>query len=189
MFVYINNDTAHGHARKWTYSLVGKFSRTYSKMKKTSRTIVTIAVTAIYLMIAMRSLAPLVLNSPAVAHAITGECSGDCAICGCAPERSASRTCCCWQKKLRHKHDPDQSEVADCCKKKRRVAGSKRGYSSSPCGSGKHFAIFGGETFEQLPCCFNSTTVTIRIETISSLSNHRPADRYGDPPDPPPKLG
>ncbi|NJD91716.1 MAG: hypothetical protein FIA91_09410 [Geobacter sp.] len=65
-----------------------------------SRYITSLLLTAVYLLITLMPLAPLAMHSKRVAYAISGECSGDCAICGCSAERSATRTCCCWQKKL-----------------------------------------------------------------------------------------
>jgi len=55
--------------------------------------------TIIYLMVVMSPLAPLALASPRLAHAITGECSGDCDIDGCPLESRANHTCCCWKKR------------------------------------------------------------------------------------------
>ena len=52
----------------------------------------------VYLLIAMSPLAPLALHSKHVAHAVTGECVGDCSICGCSLE-SRGKSCCCVQKK------------------------------------------------------------------------------------------
>lgn len=74
--------------------------------------------TAIYLLVVLSPLAPTMLHSPALAHALTGECSGDCGICGCAPERSAARACCCWQQKLaRENRAPAAIARAGCCNK------------------------------------------------------------------------
>ncbi|MGC2062053.1 MAG: hypothetical protein WA610_03680 [Thermodesulfovibrionales bacterium] len=50
----------------------------------------------IYLMI---MLSPLAMHSKVFAHAMTGECSGDCNICGCSLESRVNRTCCCAVKK------------------------------------------------------------------------------------------
>lgn len=69
-------------------------------MTITSRYITSLVMTAVYLLITLMPLAPLAMHSKRVAHAISGECSGDCSICGCSAERSAARACCCWQKKL-----------------------------------------------------------------------------------------
>jgi hypothetical protein len=53
----------------------------------------------IYLVITLTPLAPFAMHSKMVAHAITGECVGDCDICGCSPESRANHTCCCAKKK------------------------------------------------------------------------------------------
>ncbi|MDD2367607.1 MAG: hypothetical protein PHN84_15770 [Desulfuromonadaceae bacterium] len=46
-------------------------------------------------------------------YAIAKNCSGDCTKDGCSPERSISRTCCCWQKKLLRKpHSIDYGNSA-----------------------------------------------------------------------------
>lgn len=63
------------------------------------RTIISLCMAMLYLLIVLTPLAPMVMHSPRLAHAITGDCTGDCSICGCAPERSASHTCCCWQNR------------------------------------------------------------------------------------------
>ncbi len=59
----------------------------------------SLLMTTIYLLIVFTPLAPLAMQSKIVAHAVTGECSGDCKVDGCSLERSAAHTCCCWQKK------------------------------------------------------------------------------------------
>jgi len=100
-------------------------------MKRSSRKIIALVMTAVYLLIMLAPLAPAALHSKVIAHALTGECSGDCRTCGCAPERSATRACCCWQKKLATKETAAatagsscnktenlaSAKTADCCKK------------------------------------------------------------------------
>ena len=73
--------------------------------KKTSHTrksrfrwISGLLMVAIYTVIALSPIAPVLLHSKAVAHALTGECVGDCKICGCSMEASESNTCCCSRK-------------------------------------------------------------------------------------------
>ena len=68
-------------------------------MKKSPRHITSLLMTLAYLLIVLSPLAPLAMQSKLITHAVTGECSGDCRIDGCAQERSAAHTCCCWQKK------------------------------------------------------------------------------------------
>lgn len=98
-------------------------------MKKSARSIISLVMTALYLLIILAPLAPATLFS----HVLTAECAGDCRSCGCSPERSAARACCCWQKKLAgakalkpaadHKSCPTSTAAADttpsgsCCSK------------------------------------------------------------------------
>ena len=157
-------------------------------MKKSSRSITALALTAIYLLITLSPLAPLALHSPRLAHAITGECAGDCGICGCSLERSADHTCCCWiKKKLQHHHDDDQEQSADCCKKKQH--GAKPVLTCGcPCDNGKTIALSGAERFEQLPYRFIEAALVFHEETLSSSHPFSLTNRHGEPPEPPPKL-
>ena len=86
-------------------------------MKKGSRSITSLLMTIIYLVIVFSPVAPLAMQSKHGAHAVTGECSGDCTVDGCSLERSAAHTCCCWQKKKHgagavHLHSDDNSSMA-----------------------------------------------------------------------------
>lgn len=84
-------------------------------MKKSHRNITSLLMMAIYLLIVFSPLTPLAMQSKLVAHAVTGECSGDCRIDGCSLERSANHTCCCWQKKQHNAHVANlHSESAVC---------------------------------------------------------------------------
>lgn len=70
----------------------------------------------IYLVIVFSPLAPLAMQSELIAHAVTGECSGDCRIDGCSLEQSAAHTCCCWQKKrheIAESHRHSNGEVCN----------------------------------------------------------------------------
>ena len=83
-------------------------------MGKSHRYITSLLLTTVYLLIVAGPVAPLAMQSKSVAHALTGKCSGDCMIDGCSLDRSASHTCCCWQKKRREasaSHDPSQSDM------------------------------------------------------------------------------
>jgi hypothetical protein len=84
-------------------------------MKKSSRYITSLLMTSIYLLIVFTPLAPLAMQSKIVAHAVTGECSGDCTIDDCSLERSAAHTCCCWQKKKHGTVDAHLHLDADVC--------------------------------------------------------------------------
>jgi hypothetical protein len=123
--------------------------------------------TVIYLLIAMSPLSTLAMQSKRVAHAMTGECSGDCDICGCSVESRASHTCCCSKK-----HQKTQTVFKCGC----------------PCGNNKLLALWGGFNYEILPCRF-AAGIEPPAETRSSSDlTHRLTSRYGEPPDPPPRL-
>jgi len=85
-------------------------------MGTSHRYITSLLLTTIYLLIVVSPLAPLAMQSKSVAHAVTGECSGDCRIDGCSLERSTAHICCCWQKK-RHEaaesRDLSHSDMLD----------------------------------------------------------------------------
>lgn len=126
-------------------------------------------------------------KSGIITRAVIGECTGECASCGCSPEQSANHTCCCWKKKLQDSHEHEHAHTADCCKKKDH--GSKTVLSCGcPCGSNKLLAFWNGGTSEQLPYRFSADTPVFRSECLSSLHCKRLTDHHGDPPDPPPKL-
>ncbi len=152
-------------------------------MTGTSRYIVAVLMGLTYVMLTLSPLAPLAMKSPRVAHAATGECSGNCDICGCSAERRASHTCCCWLKKMKQQQ---HKENASCCKKKmpHRMAMIS---SSCPCGGNKHPFLPGAETSEHLPYRFVEIVV-MDYDTLLFSSGSRMSDRDSDPPDPPPKL-
>jgi len=141
---------------------------------------------AVYLLITMSPLAPLALKSPRLAHAITGECSGECDICGCSPERRANHTCCCWQKKLRHQHEQEEANLPPCCKKKKHVGGPAL-TCNCPCGSNKLLGLWGAAKYEQLPYRFVGVEPVFLNDSHFYAVSNRLADRYGEPPDHPPR--
>jgi hypothetical protein len=153
-------------------------------MKKPFRNIVTLLIMVIYILINLGSLAPLALKSPRLAHELTGECAGNCDICGCSAERRANHTCCCFLKK---KHQHDQENVPDCCKNKK-VNKTTILTCNCPCGNNKHPGLPGAEKSEQLPYRFTEGTIALAEDTLVSFHQIRLTDRHGDPPDPPPKL-
>ena len=154
-------------------------------MKRFFHYLAALLFTAVYMVIIMAPLAPLAMRSAAVVHAMTGECVGDCAICGCSPERSASHTCCCWKKKLLHEHD--QEKVPECCRKKHRTSGPML-TCNCPCGSSKLLGLWGEGKFELLPYRFIAGVPVLLEDALSSCHRDRLHDRSGEPPDPPPKL-
>jgi hypothetical protein len=73
------------------------------------------------MLIVMSPLAPLAMHSKVVAHAVTGECSGDCDICGCSLESRANHTCCCAKKK-QHQASIARFSGDTCCAPKAATA-------------------------------------------------------------------
>ena len=152
--------------------------------KKPSSYIVALMLAMIYSLIIISPLAPLALKSPRVAHAVTGECSGNCDICGCSAERRANHTCCCFMKK---KHQHDHESVPDCCKKKKRHKMTMLS-CNCPCGDNKLPGLPGAEKTEILPYRFTEEIAALTEDILFSPHGKRLLDQQGDPPDPPPKL-
>lgn len=113
-------------------------------------------------------------------------CMGNHAQCGCAPERIASRTCCCYQQRPgvgdadRHhdgervsRHENDPAIPALC---------------AAPCGSSPKFVTASLEKLKflcigallQIPAAYALVLSPAPLETV--------AGRFSEPPDPPPKL-
>lgn len=161
-------------------------------MKQLSRTTMALVLTIVYLAIIMSPLAPLPMRSPVIVHAMTGECVGDCDICGCSPEQRAARTCCCQQKKALADrqvadHADHDEQTPDCCRKDK--APKKIVLTCScPCGKGKPLALWSGEKSELLPYRFVGGGEFPSCTTNPADLSQRLASRHGDPPDPPPKL-
>lgn len=69
---------------------------------------------AIYTVITLSPIAPVFLHSKTIAHAITGECVGDCNICGCLLEARESNTCCCAKKQQLSQNSPASGTKSHC---------------------------------------------------------------------------
>jgi hypothetical protein len=162
-------------------------SSLHNRLRPTSRIIAGI-LTAIYLVIALSPLAPLAMHSKVVAHAVTGECSGDCDICGCSSKNRANHTCCCAKKRQlqAHVHEDHDDGTVDCCKKK--PAEKKTVIACGcPCGSGKQLALATNGTSEVLPFHFSERIGIPSTDTAFSNMPHRLISRLDEPPDPPPQ--
>ncbi len=66
---------------------------------RSRRKSIALSLLVLYLVIAFSPLAALAMHSKQVLHAVTGECTGDCGICGCSVESRASGTCCCARQR------------------------------------------------------------------------------------------
>jgi len=99
-------------------------------MRQSFRRLIAVMLTTIYLLIVISPLASLAMQSKTVSHAVTGECAGDCRICGCSPAASANQTCCCAMKKQKPAKlvglasdpcstikSPAVEQKKDCCSK------------------------------------------------------------------------
>lgn len=158
-------------------------------MHRRPRYIAALVLVVLYALIVLGPLAPLAMQSPAIAHALTGECAGDCSACGCAPERSASHSCCCWQKKQQHcQDDHDEENEPECCKKKHGENKKTASIKSRPCNSKKIAWVFG---FNLDDTVYNYFNVVLFFTQSASPGAGNPvclADWISVPPDPPPKL-
>ena len=154
-------------------------------MRSLPRFIPAIVIIVLYVMIVLSPLAPIALRSPMIAHAITGECVGDCAICGCSPERSANHTCCCWQKRHQLEQEAEQDEP-ECCRKKHQ--GKKVSIiTRCRCGGSKSIAFFGAGNRDLLPFLFSLDNLVIFGSTLNAHIVVCQSEWPGEPPDPPPK--
>lgn len=187
-------------------------------MKRFHQQSISFIMTAIYLLITLSPFASLSFQSKPFFQVLSRECSGDCRLCGCSAERSASHACCCWQKKLaaaknvKHCETPSASLTApaaegSCCSKSAQHADhadeesisaqadsasdsdtQSASISSSPCGSSKELTFFSNERGQHVPYLFLSGIPPQKSIQISFLQPERLASRNGEPPDPPPKL-
>lgn len=184
-------------------------------MKTSHRTMTSLLLAVIYLLITFSPLAPLAMQSKLVAHAVTGECTGRCEIDGCSPERSANHTCCCWQKK--HAGSPGKSGSDRDTHLMPPAAGQKRGsccavraydthenaadgsalpeqtgtattISTAPCGNGTLFTLLHGDVNPHLPFIAVSAVPPPGCGTLYHTAPERLTSRDSDPPDPPPLI-
>lgn len=151
------------------------------------RRLMAAVLSVIYLIIACGPLANVAMRSSEVAHAITGECAGDCSICGCSPKSMASHTCCCQRRQQQAQIDEKEVAAPDCCKK---TPVSNRIFIAScgsPCGGGEAVAVSGGTCSEILPYYFTERSELFQTETRHPNHPARPHSRFTDPPEPPPR--
>jgi hypothetical protein len=139
----------------------------------------------IYSAMAVSPLAAFAAKSDRSARAVIGECSGDCAVCGCSPERSASHTCCCWQKKLTS-HCNIEDHSAECGMETEPDT-TVPVLSACPCGSNKMLPFWGENEYQLLPDQFTASLVLLE-KPLFSPEQERLISRNCEPPDQPPEL-
>jgi hypothetical protein len=159
-------------------------------VRNTSRKVIAAGMFVLYLTLIVYPPVAYVFQGSGTVTAGVRECSGDCNICGCSPESRASHTCCCAKKRQQeaHAHQDEDSDTPDCCKKEQ--GGTKETVIACgcPCGSKDQTHLSTGTSSEVLPFCYSARIILPYSDT--SFSNHtdRLTSRYGEPPDPPPKL-
>ena len=192
-------------------------------MKRFHQQSISFIMTAVYLLITLSPLASISSRSQPFFQALAKECSGDCRLCGCSAERSASHACCCWQKKLAEAKKLGRSATnkscppatapsavktaGDCCSKPsphtdhadaaslsaQATAATDSdtptvSISTCPCGSGMDLTFSGGERSQHIPFRYLSGLPLQPVAPFAFLQPEQLASRYGEPPDPPPKL-
>lgn len=180
-------------------------------MKKCRYPVIALMLFAVYTVIVVSPLAPLALKSPTLAHAITGQCSGNCDICGCSAERSAAKSCCCWMKKKRAEESQVKKSLRCCSVKKTDCcsSGAKESegvhcaeklpdgeqenlrevvYRCCPCGKGSVTFFAGTGSYQHLPYLFRENLSALSESTLVNFHSDFFLSRYQEPPDPPPKL-
>ena len=160
-----------------------------SSIKRAKRSIGAVTLMVIYLMVSLSPLTSLVMHSKTVAHALTGECTGDCSTCGCSMESMATRTCCCAIKqKQQLVHNDLHDATPDSCKK----TPDREQFVIVSCGcgsgNGKHTALPISETSELLPCYFSAQFSIPGSDTRFPLLTRRVTSFQDEPPVPPPKI-
>lgn len=154
-------------------------------MGLSGRASIALVLVVVYTAIIM---SPLALHLPAIARAMTVECSGDCGKCGCSPVQSANRTCCCWQKKHQERHNHEDDRTAACCKKNKDHHSKPVLSCGSPCRDVKAMFLCTEDNSEQIPCMFRATAIAVHGKALSATYRSTLTDLHLSPPDPPPKL-
>ncbi|TAL15673.1 hypothetical protein EPN96_11895 [bacterium] len=113
-------------------------------------------------------------------------CMGNHELCGCAPERVAAKTCCCYRQEEPSCCDSGQHESDEKSGQDR--DSSLPGFYAAPCGDRAGFIDSSqGKPDLFLPVVSRAETGEWRVLSYSTHSE-TPAGRYPEPPDPPPKV-
>ena len=155
-------------------------------MRLFSRSGIALLLTAIYAVIILSPLAPLAVRSAETAQAVGEGCAAECAVCGCPPEQSAGKSCCCWIKKLQDDREPEHDRSAGSSKEAE--AGHPVLRCAFPCGGGKQLAFWDADGFDLLPCRILEIAAPLQERTLSPLRRNDPPDGYDPPPEPPPEC-
>lgn len=158
-------------------------------VKNFHRNIIAKILITICIVITIIPLAPLAMRSITMEHPASAECSGDCDVCGCSPGSRVSRTCCCWQKKLKnHKQAGHEHEDSEANNDENKRDDAETTLSCNcPCENGKLLALWVLENFESLPYQFNGGIYSPQEGLLSQSFHPHLKTRYCQPPKPPPK--
>ena len=158
---------------------------------------------AVYLLIVFSPLASLAMQSDRIAHAVTGECTGDCNTCGCSMESRANHTCCCARKKMKEQHPElvqPEADEPECCRKIREESADADSHDRQepsrtetvlkcgcPCDGGPHFTLGTVGSSEIIPYYYSGRIAVPYHDTCYTDRSYSAVSRYADPPDPPPR--
>ncbi|MDD2897749.1 MAG: hypothetical protein PHI31_03435 [Desulfuromonadaceae bacterium] len=120
----------------------------------------------VYMMIVLSPLAPFAMHSKSIAHAVTGECSGDCDIDGCSLENRMHHSCCCVQKKQRAAKVTPSTDV--CCVPKVILPVVEKGNSSE---SSRAVAVEDDWILVKGTCCAKSNEHQHEVNVPSTQSS------------------
>ncbi|MFZ4857646.1 MAG: hypothetical protein ACOYL3_14735 [Desulfuromonadaceae bacterium] len=156
------------------------------------------------LLYVMILITPFSVHSRYVAHAITGECSGDCEIDGCSLESRSNHTCCCVMKK-QQAAGAAKVTAGGCCaaggnpveqndnarkeyQSQKQNAKETVYRSGSSCGKGK-LQILAASGFSELLLSLYDERITQPTyqERTYFISPQQMTSRYTEPPEPPPR--
>ena len=130
-----------------------------------------------YAIMLLGQLAPMSMGSATIAHAITGECSGDCDIDGCSLASRLNHTCCCWQKK-QQRAAMIQTAKSDHCNMK---SATLPAVPKKSCCRTKSPQLAESAS----PCCKNNTRVHDKVPADKSAVNDthdsQPVYKCGSP--------
>ena len=153
----------------------------------TCRSILAMSVLFVCGTVFLIPLAAKVINTKDIAITFADECSGNCSTCGCAPERSASRICCCWQNKLHNRPVEEETSANNGCRH-HQIPFPVTGIRTLPCSSGKLTVEWGGKSLVCIVEFSDFAMACFQAET----QRHEPRLDYSDwktePPDPPPEI-
>lgn len=109
-----------------------------------------------------------------------------CPTASSAADTKTAGNCC--SKAAEHDGHEDQASTLTPAENSTDRVAQTVSISTCPCGSGKDLTFFGNEKTQHIPFRFLAGIPLQLVTPLSSLQPERLTTRYGEPPDPPPKL-